>query len=83
MSLIKKIICCFIFLIVASPTLAFTDKGITSSKPKEIYDNSKNVKLHIGNGETGPTVLLRALSQDYLRIRNKDYGIACYRYPHQ
>ena len=66
------------FLTFINATQAVDTRQINSS-PKEIYGEQKqNIRLRIANGGAGPTGILRALSEDYLKISGKKYAIAWY-----
>lgn len=68
-----------IFLVfLTQSALAAPDTRLLSTKPKEIYGNTKNIQIRIGNGGAGPTGILRALSEDFLKEGDKKYGIAWY-----
>lgn len=79
LNFIKKFL--LILFFIAAPALAqdaVPDTRVLSSTAKEIYGNAQNVKIRIGNGGAGPTGILRALSEDYLQMSGKKYGIAWY-----
>lgn len=55
------------------------DTRVISTEPKEIYgDVESNFQLRIGNGGAGPTGILRALAEDYLKFTGKHYAISWY-----
>ncbi len=68
----------FLIIFVNNASAKTIDTLQISVKPKEIYGNEKNIKIRIGNGGAGPTGILRALAEDFLKEKNKDYGIAWY-----
>jgi len=79
MSRTQKFLSVFLFTILAQAAFASTDTRIISSEPKEIYGGTKeNIQIRIGNGGAGPTGILRALAEDYLRESGKKYSIAWY-----
>jgi hypothetical protein len=69
-----------IFLALFSHTaFADTDTRIVSLVPKEIYGaKTENIKIRIGNGGAGPTGILRALAEDFIKDSGVDYSIAWY-----
>ena len=69
-----------IFLTLFShAAFADTDTTIVSLVPKEIYGaKTENIKIRIGNGGAGPTGILRALAEDFIKDSGVDYSIAWY-----
>jgi len=75
----KKIIfLTIITALFATNVLSADDTRNLSTKPKEIYGKSNDVKIRIGNGGAGPTGILRILAEDFLAQNNKNYAIAWY-----
>ncbi len=50
-----------------------------STAPREIYGNqTAEIGIKIGNGGAGPTGIIRALAEDYLKMTDAKYSIAWY-----
>ncbi len=66
-------------LLVFQSALALTDTRAPSTKPKEIYGpQGEAIAIRIGNGGAGPTGILRALAEDYIKGRHGNFTIAWY-----
>lgn len=75
----KKIFYIFLFVILSLSAHAQVDTRIISSEPKEIYGKKNaEIKIRIGNGGAGITGILRALSEDYLKVSGNKFAIAWY-----
>ncbi len=77
---LRPLIYAILLIFCVSKTWAqSTDTRTLSSEPKEIYGNVESkFQIRIGNGGAGPTGILRALAEDYLKFSGKNYSIAWY-----
>lgn len=65
------------FMVLLVLFSSFTSTINRSTTPTEIYGSqSAKIALTIGNGGAGPTCLLQALSEDFIKFENLDIRIA-------